>query len=712
MAGRLASSLGSLRMSAFGLALFVCGWPGAPHKPALVAIAAVGEGVLVCGALLAIARQSGEKGLLPRARSAGSLDALYVAATVWSSLALVLLLRAFAPDVLMIDPLALSVAAVFASAGSILLMLATLLRARVLRGLELSLFDRTSAALALALAALAVVVAATILGLASQDRLLEGAAVFSAASAAYATGAPSAAQVTRSVRALLVLVAFGSPIMLGGAWLIQRTPEQAVQFSVLIAGLSLLCGLTARAAAQPFAPVGDRWLQALQSALEAANHPQPDLALAHTLRELRRAEPKSKSRPEIFRADPAALLAVDVAGYLGEQPAEFPQAIFDMAAKEECHTLRAEVLKEAQVRRPEVRAMASWFEAHRAGTATAVTDETECMGLLVLPQGKRRRYLSMEEADLLQQLARRLAGILNVTSQLRRATQREQQHARVAEQAGTKMQQLEHQLRTRKQDDRSLAQFLARKIQTTGHSAGAAAKLIELEAQGGASTLRLVYPLGVDPVPWAAHAHLSQRAGEPFVVVDLSGGEEPIDWLHPSSPLKRATTGTLVLLLGQGSASQDLQSCARAVNECPPAALFLCETLRRVDTARSEAALSASFERAGAVPTAVIELPGLAQRAEDLQGLVLSHLVQLGEAHRGQPLGIEPSALQLLIDRPLWGNEAELWGLLTAAVAIAPGTRITTEDVQRVLQDEPAEDTVNETGRRRARMAPRARRTD
>jgi DNA-binding NtrC family response regulator len=94
---------------------------------------------------------------------------------------------------------------------------------------------------------------------------------------------------------------------------------------------------------------------------------------------------------------------------------------------------------------------------------------------------------------------------------------------------------------------------------------------------------------------------------------------------------------------------------------------------------------------AGQVEGRELELPRLADRAEDLRALVLEGLSRFGLGTSGEPLGIEPAALALLTEHEFPGNELELFGLLSRTAATARGPRITAQDLlQAGLSAEPS----------------------
>jgi DNA-binding NtrC family response regulator len=86
-----------------------------------------------------------------------------------------------------------------------------------------------------------------------------------------------------------------------------------------------------------------------------------------------------------------------------------------------------------------------------------------------------------------------------------------------------------------------------------------------------------------------------------------------------------------------------------------------------------------------------LQLPKLADRAEDLRALVLEGLSRFGVGTSGEPLGIEPAALALLTEHEFPGNELELFGLLARTAASARGPRITADDLLKSgISSEPA----------------------
>lgn len=704
--GLLPTSLTSVRLTVIGLGLFLAAAFGPIDSAALRAASAVGQALLTAGVLLGISRLNPPPGLLQGHPTAESLDAMWLAIVMWSTAASAAALRAIAPGDFPIDPLALDTAYVFCALGSLLLLCAALLRARLLRGLELGVGDRIQASLSLCIAGTVVGAGSGFVQLGSPDRVASFALATTSCAVTAALAASDPGRVTQVVRAFLALLLLGTPTALIGAHLVVQLTDQAAGVALGVAVVGMGVGLAARNLAAPLGPAGSRWLSSIESAMVAALHPEPETALRRALTALRKAEPTSRTRPELFSADPPTMTSVDIAGYLSEREVDFPQGVVDCASNEPARTLRLETILSAQVRRPQVRPLVTWFEAHESKTATVLSDESGPIALLSLPRGRRNSPLTTEEAVLLAQLAERLAGLVSVTSALRRARDREHSFQKQAETANERAAQLTYQLKEQQKEDHLEAEALVGVLRAAAHGPHAQITKQELEQHAMSPRLTLTTPLGVDAIPWAAHAHLVRDPSpRPLIVVDLSEANyrAPGRFQNESnsSPWMRARGGTLVLC-HPSALSEDSQ-------------LLLCEVLDQqsppfVIVCRSEdAKLVPRLERLLAGPS--IRLPGLEQRGEDLQALILTELSQLGLTRRGSPYGAERAVLHRLIQKSYSGNDAELKGILASAVARASGDRITLDDLDAVLHQEPSAEPPEVAQKRtRSRPAPRSRR--
>lgn len=704
-----------LRLLAVGTALFAAASAGPSDHPWLKATTGLGQLLGAAAALLSVSRLKEPAGLLRTPASAISLDALIVALVLWTLSIFLSLSRAIIPELVDVTPPTIDTAYLFSSLGTLLLLVAVLTRSRILRGLQLGVSDRTSAGLWLAVAGATIGAGSGFLQTATADRVAGITLIVTSSAVTYCSIDPSAARVARISRGTIALLLLGAPTTLLGAYFASKHPEQPVSVALGVAFTSLLVGVSAHRVSRPLGPAGSRWLDALTRSMIAALHPEPDLALRGALTALSKAEEGKEDRPELFRFDPPALISVDIAGYLTQRPAEFPEQLYDLASQEPGSTLRQATVKRAQVRRPDVRPLVAWFAAHGAKSVTALSDGEGPVGLLKMPLGTRKSPLTMEEVELLCDLSERLAGVVSVTSALARAHLRQQAAQEKADSEEMRVQQLQSQLEDQRESGRLDALMHAEPVHRTAHGPAARMALAELHKHAHQPLVTLRLPPGGTPLAWAACLHLERGAGAgPFIAIDCTSkaahGDGFFDGSAENSPLARLRPSTLVLL---GSSEPVRAQISQLAQRATAAGAFLviCE-------ASSEAPQPG---RPPSPPVATdapcIDLPSLHSRAEDLTSWINFELSRIGLRERGRPWGIDRGALSLLLDREYPGNETELLGLLYAASSRATGELVTTRDLEEALTAaEPtlplAVETVQgEQPRRRARPSPRSRRT-
>jgi DNA-binding NtrC family response regulator len=386
---------------------------------------------------------------------------------------------------------------------------------------------------------------------------------------------------------------------------------------------------------------------------------------------------------------------VDIAGYLHVDQAAAPARLYALALGEPERTLRAEVLRSLQVRRPDLRPLLAWFEQRRAFSATIVLDEDGPLGFILLPEGSRRTVMALEEARAIRVLADRISALLAVSSALARSRQRELDAQQRVAQLGQENERLEGIITTDAERNRMLPERYADAVRRTAYSAAARLALDQLERLGRQNApVALIAPPGVGAAGWSSVVHLaSPRSAGPLVMVDgtRSTDHDPQHWENVrASPLQLAEGGTLVILnlaalpsevqqlligrLVHAPSSTESSSVPRpglvATVSSPPPTL--------VEAGRLERSL------ARWLATSTVELPALANRGEDLRALALDQLARAGMQARGEPFGIDPAALRLLLEHDWPGNDLELADVLLRAAATATGPVVTAQDLARI----------------------------
>jgi hypothetical protein len=595
----------------------------------------------------------------------------------------------------MLDPLAVDYATLAASTGALGLTVMAALRVRTLRRLELGVADRAAAALALSVVTLAVAAPASLLRVAPPDRVMTAAAAVAAGCVQFACISHEPTRVAKTMRTVLGIVLLGAPVGLAGVALSLRAPQSTGLLMLLVGGACVLVGLAAPLLARPLGPARSRWLEAINRANEAALHPDPDVALRDALATVRSLLPGDSASPAIFQVSPAEMLIIDRAGYVHAHEAEAPEHLYAIADGEPERSVRTEVLRSLEVRRPDLRPLVQWLDARGLLSVTLVRDEDGPVGLLGIPRGKRRSPMNLEEVGAVRVLADRIGAVLGVSSALARSRAREMDLRRQAERRADEIDRLQFQISAEGGRVRAAAERLAQPLQAKVYSPAASMALEQARRMGALGVpVTLLTPPGVDPVPWGAVAHLaSARAARPLVIVHgTEAAEHELDrWRDPNtSPLSLADGGTLLVV--------DVPALPRTVQD------FLASSLsERVSPSGSAVALDVWL--AVSVPATVdalvaagrlssvladwlgdraLSIPVLSARSEDLRALVLDQLARVGARFRGKPIGVDDKALARLMDHPWPGNDIEFADVLLRAALMAQGPRITVEDLDAI----------------------------
>ncbi|HEV8245535.1 MAG TPA: hypothetical protein VGP93_07195 [Polyangiaceae bacterium] len=690
---KLPATTGStLRALGWGLALWIAARLGPTGHAALDAAANLGIGATAVAAQLLLARIQGPAGMLAAPKAARSLDAALLVGFLWAvATALPAAYALFPAERVRFDPLAIDYATTSAGIGSLLVLIAAAFRLRSLRRLELGVGDRASGALALSLTAFFVAVPAALLDVAAPDRLLPVAVALASTACAWAATTPEPTLVSAALRGIIAVMVLGTPIALSAGVAARALPDRAGAIVLFGCAGSILAGLVARAVARPLGPEQSRWLKAIDAASRGALQPEPDAALRAALIALANAARTPDARPAIWRYHPQEVLSVDIAGYLHSEPAESPERLYEFALDEPERTLRAEVLRALEVRRPDVRGLLAWFDTRSAFSATVIVDEDGPLGFILLPRARRTTPLTLEEARAARILADRISALLSVSSALARSRQRELAASAEVESVGQECDRLRRAIVGQGDQHKSRAERLVGALRRTAYSPAARTTLDQLGKLGRAGAdIALVVPAGVDPTPWAAHAHLeSARAGGPLLVVDATqpGEQDGARWLDDErSPLTLGAGGTLLVIEPGLLPLEARTELGRALGRRTELDTSVLPGIR-LFTASNDPPTTLA-ERGSLPPWLVrrleqssLVLPGLADRAEDLRALILDVLARQSLRLGREPLGVDNNALRLLIDHTWPANEIELESVLVRAALAAQGPAVSAADL-------------------------------
>jgi hypothetical protein len=685
-----------VRAAATGALIFVAARTGPLGHPGFDAAANLGVGITLVAANIALSRIQSRGGLQTAPPTTRSLDSAIFAALLWGIAAALPTLRSVVSrSLLLLDPVAIDYATVTAGMASLLLMLAVTLRLRVLRRLELDVADRAVSALTVASVALLATLPALLLDIVAPDRAVPAVLIVSGLFHVWAAGTNDARRVTSSLRALLAISAFLSPVVLSLAIVSRRSPLLAPSLIVAAAAVSVLVGLLAARLSRPLGPEQSRWLDAIDKASEAALVPDPDDALRATLVALGPIAPGPSSRVELWRLQPESTLYVDIAGQLHDEAAQIPSSTIELSAEEPERTLRLDVLRAAQVRNPKAREALCYFENRHIYAATLLTSESGPLGLLALPESHRKTPLSLEETVAIRRLGDRLESVLAITSAQARSRQRELEALAKVTELVAETRRLAQALESDGARQRRFAERYVRRLQPTVYSPSARTAQLTLERFAkSAREISIVLPPGTDALSWSSLVHLaSPRHDGPFVVFDaISSDFDPESWQDPEhSPLGVAETGTCVLLDPQALETAQLGLLVQALHvhraihgfAAAPAMGLVLAWHRSCQHA--DVALDPSDQLLQLFPLETrVVIPSLADRAEDLRALVYERVARLGAMIHGKPLGVEPSALAVLIEHDWPLNDLELDTTLHALVLATRGDAVTTEVLDQI----------------------------
>lgn len=683
-------ALRALRVVAAGGAVWALSRFGEPQVIALELLGTLGLGTASVGAVYALARIPSAPGLLAAPRAARSVDAAAFTGFLWSIALGVAAKDLVVPDLSALDPLTHDYVVTAASIGGLLILVAAALRLRWLRRLELGVGDRALGALTFSVTAIAVAVPAAAMNIAAPDRVLPTALIVAAAAVVVCVVVADPSFIAMSLRATMVVVALGVPVALLAGSLGRALPQHSGPIALTTAIVCVLVGLIARSAARPLGPEQSRWLAALSEASSAALVPEPELALGRTLRALKGTGSTPQARPEIWRRDPPSVLSVNVSGTLETRDQDAPLSVYELGEREPERTLRVEVLRALEVRRPDVRPLLEWFELHKAFSATIISDDEGAIGFLLLPKGGRTDVMTLEEAHAARLLTERISALLSLTSAMERARRRQLEAQSEAERWHEAFRRVEGVLGGARERHRAAAAAIARPLLSAAYSPAVRLLFLELDRSTRDSrVVNLVVPPGVDVAAWAARLHLGWQLDGPLFCIDGGDARGTEQWTDEAlSPVALCEGGTLFVrdadLLSRAT-QEHLVSQLTARWEAPspavpPPRLVLAFRQKPTELA-SEGALGPLQPW---THKDVFELPTLSERPEDLRALILDHASRNARGPERQPLGVDRSALQALLDHRWPGNEAELADVMARVSSAASGPLITLSDLHGV----------------------------
>lgn len=528
-------------------------------------------------------------------------------------------------------------------------------------------------------------------------------------------GARRQAHAGRNTRRVLASVTAVLAVAAIAGQLAHRVPRDAVGIGATVALAIVLAAIVFRIASELFdrllAPFSGRLLDAVDEACAAAVGATSLEELgAAVLPPLRRGSATLDAEPLLFTLHPARHVRVDAAGVAHVAEREASPAILEHLSARPGEVVVSAPLVEQVVRRPDLRALVDALVREDALSIVPLSMHLELEGYLVVPRGKRRAALTLEEIARLEGLAR------IVSAQVAMLSAQERARLRTTEAIAAK-DGLEEALEAAGEEIAKLRAD-ARVLRAGGAPTPHASKTIAYSPAMRALVRRVteVAPLdapvllvGEDPSALDRVGHLvhdsSGRREGPIVVADCAAvrpERAEAALFGESSELRpgwlRLAEGGTCLLLDAPALSLDAQAklaeaiATRRAHPADGAAAYPMDVrvvaTSRVEVERLVAAGAFDLELHRRLEPLTLSVPALRERREDVPSLVLLALDRSCRTAGREVMGIDADALDVLSAYDWPGNLGELESVIARAVARASGPNVRLLDLPSLAADD------------------------
>lgn len=525
-----------------------------------------------------------------------------------------------------------------------------------------------------------------------------------------------------NTRRLLSGVIAIATVSAGAALLNDRLPRRpteigvGVAFALVLAALAY--GVVSIVVRRVLAPFGGRLLDGIRAAQEAAvGATSLEEIGAAVLPHLRWASGDLDASPLLFTVDPPREVRVDAASTARVEERELSPELCRRMIDKPGEIIVTAPLAEQVVRRADLRPLVDALDRLDALCVVPLAVDLELEGSFVVPRGRRRTALTLEEIDALEQLARRLSGQVAMLAGWERARRRTRDAVVGRERLEERLEAAQEELARLRADARILKAGGAperfsepaiayseamRALLKRIHEVGPLDAPVLLLGEGGS---------GIDRAGHLVHSVGGRRDG-PIVVADCAAvrperadaslfGES--DEAKPGW-LRLADGGTCLLLDVPALSLQAQAKLAEAIAtrraQLADGAGAYPVNARIVATSRVRLAplVEAGVfdaELAKRLSPVVLEVPPLRERREDIPSLVLLALDRACRTTGRPVLGIDPGALECLVAHDWPGNLLELGSVIDRAVAKARGPTVVRSDLPPLPRSETGGDPWN-----------------
>jgi two-component system response regulator HydG len=514
----------------------------------------------------------------------------------------------------------------------------------------------------------------------------------------------------RVVAAALTLPAIGWAVASARAYIPADPTTLAIAVVATLLAAAGAYEAVSRIVVARLAPFGGRLLTAIEEAIEASAPADHLEALSRAvLLPLRRASLDLAGDARLYMVDPGREVRLDAAGMPHVRVASMPEAIMRRCIDRPGEMIVRGTLERLTIRRPELRPLVDVLVDLDALVVVPLVVRSEVEGALVIPRGRRRGAMTLEELHALERLADRLAGAVSMIASKERADCR----GAMTEQAQTELRErletLEDDLTRARADAHLLkagpsADRMLEPPITYGPRMKAITRRIEEVGPVDAPVL-LIAEAGteVDRIAQRIHA-ASGRAAGPLLVADcasvrrdrlwpcLFGEEGP----EPRPGWLRLAQGGAVLLvdvpalpievqheLAEVISTKHVQPLGQA-GSIPVDVRVIATSRLPLEPLVDVGAFDPELERW--LSPLRLDVPPLRERPEDLPSLVLLEIDRASRVLGRETIGVDAAALEELARHDWPGNLPELEWVIDRAVSAASAPRILPTDLPRLVR--------------------------